>query len=80
MVLAAAGVLEFVHEQMADAVGNGECGFRGLAVFVSEHAEGNLRDLDEVDRACSGKGDAEIGGGLAKKREAGADDLPFLSV
>ena len=78
LVLAAAGVLEFVNEQMADAVGNGHGGFRWLVIFAAEHAEGNLRDLDEVDHACLSKSDAQISGGPAKHREAGAHDLPFL--
>ena len=33
-MLAAAGVLEFVDQQMADAVGNGQRGFGGKAVLA----------------------------------------------
>ncbi len=55
LVLAAAGVLKLVDEQVADAVGDGERGVGGQAVFAAEHALGDLRDLGEVDRAGFGK-------------------------
>ena len=77
-MLAAAGVLEFVNEQVADAVSNRESGVRWLVIFVFEHAESNLCDFDKVDHACFRKGDAKMSGGPAKQREAGAHDLPFL--
>ena len=77
-MLAAAGVLEFVDQQVVDAVGDGDGGVGGEAVVASENALGDLCDLDEIDGAGFGKDDLELGGGVAQKGEAGADDLPFV--
>ena len=66
IVLAAAGVLKFVNEQVVDAVSNRESGVRWLAVFILEHAESNLCDFNKVDHACFRKDDAEISCGPAK--------------
>ena len=77
-MLAAAGVLKFVDEQVVDAVGNREGGVGGLALGGLEDAECGLRDLGVVDRAGLGKDNVEFGCGAAKQREAGADDLPVV--
>jgi len=42
-VLAAAGVLEFVDEQVVNAVGHGNGGIAGQVIFVLEHTERYLR-------------------------------------
>ena len=77
-MLAAAGVLELVDEQVANAVGDGQSGVGGLAVFATENALGDLGDFDEVDLGGLGKDDLELRGGVAQKRETGADDLPVV--
>ena len=51
-VLASAGVLEFVNEQVANVVGNDECGVGGHLVFSKEDVPGDLRDFDKVN--CTG--------------------------
>ena len=80
-VLAAAGVLKLVDEQVVDAVGDGEGGVGGLAVGALEDVEGDLRDFNVVDCAGFGKDDAELAGGVAEQGETGADDLPvFVGV
>ena len=45
LVLTAAGVLEFIDQQVADAVGYGQRGIGGKAVFSFKHASRDLRDL-----------------------------------
>ncbi len=78
LVLAAAGVLELIDQQMADAVGDGQRGVGGQAVVALEHVLGDLRDLDEVHGSGLGKDDLQLGCGLAQQREAGLHDLPVL--
>jgi hypothetical protein len=78
LVLAAAGVLKLVDQQVADAVGDGQRRVGGQAVFASEHALGDLRDLGEVHGAGLGKGDLQLARRLAQQREAGLHDLPFV--
>ena len=78
LVLAAAGVLELVDQQVADAVGDGHGGFGGKAVVASKHALSDLRDFDEVDGGGFGEDDLQFGGGMAQQREAGAHDLPVV--
>ena len=56
-MLAAAGVLELVDQQVADTVGDSERGVAGKAVFGLEHALRDLRDLNEVHCAGFGKDD-----------------------
>ena len=75
-MLTAAGVLELVHQQVANAVGESDCSVAGKPVFAFENAFGNLRDFDEVYGRGLGEDDFELGGGKAKKGEAGANDLP----
>jgi len=77
-VLAAAGVLELVDEDVVDAVGDGESGVRGLAVGALEDVEGDLGDFDVVDGAGFSEDDAELAGGVAEEGETGADDLPVF--
>jgi hypothetical protein len=50
LMLAAAGVLEFIDEQVPYTVGNGHGGFGGKAVVGLQHALGDLGNLDEIDR------------------------------
>jgi hypothetical protein len=77
-VLAAAGVLELVDEDVVDAFGENLGGVGGGAVGVGEDAEGDLGDFNVVDRAGLGEDDAELGGGVAEEGEAGTDDLPVV--
>ena len=76
-MLAAAGVLKFVDQQMADSVGDGLRGIDGKFIFAFEHVERDLRDLGKVGRGGLGKDDAKLGSGAAQKSETGANDLPF---
>jgi hypothetical protein len=78
LVLAAAGVLKLVDQQVADFVGDGESCVGGKIVFASEHALGNLRYLGEVHCACLCKGDSQFARCLAQQREAGLHDSPFV--
>ena len=80
-MLAAAGVLKLVDEDVMDAVGDGEGGVGGLAVGALEDVEGDLGDFNVVDGAGFSKDDAELAGGVAEQGETGADDLPvFVGV
>ena len=76
-VLTAARVLEFVDQQVANAVGDGLRGVDWKFVFAFEHAERDLRDLSEVSSGRLGEDDAEFGGSAAQQSETGADNLPF---
>ena len=79
LVLAAAGVLEFVDQQVADAVGRQRARLRWAGrLRLCSTLERDLRDLDEVHRASLGEDDVQLAGGVAQQREAGAHDLPFL--
>ena len=78
LVLAAAGVLEFVDQKVANAVGDSNRGVRGEIVVALEHALGNLRDLDEVHSSGFGKGDSQLARCPAQQREAGAHNLPVI--
>jgi hypothetical protein len=66
-VLAAAGVLELVHQQVADAVGDGHGGVGGQAVCAFQHALGDLRDFNEVHRAGFGKDDCSSAAAWRKR-------------
>ena len=78
LVLAAARVLKFVDEQMANAVGDGLRGVGGKPVVASEYVERDLRDLDEVGGRGFREDDLQFAGGMAQQREAGAHDVPFF--
>jgi hypothetical protein len=77
-VLAAAGVLKLVDEDVVDAVGDGKSGVGGQAVGTLEDGEGDLGDFGVVNGAGFSKDDAELGGGIAEQGETGADDLPVF--
>ena len=75
-VLAAAGVLKLIDQQMLNAVG--EC-LRGIARQVVLALESSLRDLcdfNEVGLARFRKDDAQLARGVAQENETGPDDLP----
>ena len=78
LVLAAAGVLELVDEEVMDTVGDGDGGVGGKPVFAAEDALGDLGDLNEIDGGGFSEDDFELGGGVAEEGETGADDLPVL--
>ena len=61
---------------MPSAMANARVG--GQAVFVLEHALGDLRDFDEVHGAGFGEDGSQFACGVAQEREAGADDLPVF--
>ena len=77
-VLAATGVLEFVDEQVANIIGDGECGIGGQLIFVAEDLPGDLCDFNEVDRAGVSEDGLQFACGVAEKDEAGANDLPIF--
>ncbi len=77
-VLAAAGVLELVDQQVADAIGNDERGFGGQLVFAAEDVPGDLRDFNEVNGASFSEHGLQFASGMAEKSEAGAHDLPVF--
>ena len=77
-MLAAAGVLELVDQQVAYAVGDCQRGVGGEIVIVPEYALGNLRHLGEVHGASLGIGDLQLARGLAQQRKAGLHNLPFV--
>ena len=80
-MLAAAGVLKLVDEDVVDAVGDGDGGVGGLAVGVFKDGEGDLRDFNVVDCAGLREDDFKLADGVAEEGEAGADDLPvFVGV
>ena len=60
LVLAAAGVLEFVDQQVADAVGDGERGVGGQAVVALGGLLGDLRHFNEVHGAGFGKDNSAV--------------------
>jgi len=70
--------LEFVDEEVADAVGGGDGGIGGKAVGACEDALCDLRDFNEVDGAGFGEDYLQLGGGVAEEGETGADDLPVF--
>jgi hypothetical protein len=81
LVLAAAGVLKLVDEDVVDAVGDREGGVRGLAVGALEDVKGDLGDFNVVDGSGFSEDYAELAGGVAEQGETGADDLPvFVGV
>ena len=56
-------------------------GVAGLVVVAVEHAESDLRHLDEIGHAGLGKVDLQLCGRMAQQDETCADDLPvFLGV
>ena len=59
-MLAAAGVLKFVDEQVADTVGNRQRRFAGNASIAFENMQGDLSYFNEVDGACFGKDGAQF--------------------
>ena len=59
-VLAAAGVLELVDQQVADSVGDGLRGVDGKLVFALENVERDLRDFSKVGSRGLGKDDAKL--------------------
>ena len=65
-MLAAAGVLEFVDEEMMDAVGNGHCGVGRRIVGITENGLRDLGDLSEIERGVFGEDHFELGCGIAK--------------
>ena len=76
-MLASAGVLEFVDQQMANSIGDGLRGVDGKLVFALEDTERDLCNFSKVGGGSLGKDDAKLGSGAAQKSEAGANDLPF---
>ncbi len=78
LVLAAAGVLEFVDQQVTDAVGDGQGRIGGKAVFASKHAPSDLRDLDEIHGSGFGEDDLQLACGVAQQGETGLHDLPVF--
>ncbi len=78
LVLAAAGVLKLVDQQVANAVAEGKGGFGRQAVVAFECALGDLCDFNEVHPRSLGEDDLELGGGVAEEGEAGLDDLPVV--
>src|SRR5271156_6515523 len=67
LVLTAAGVLEFIHEKMANSVGDGQSCVRRKSVCALEHAEGNLRHFSEVGSGRFGEDDAKLSGRVAQE-------------
>ena len=61
LMLAAAGVLELVNQQVVDAVGNGQRGVARIFVLVLQHAPSNLRHFDVVDRRVLGENYLQFG-------------------
>jgi hypothetical protein len=78
LVLAAAGVLKFVDEQMANSIGDGLRAIGGQPVVASEYMERDLSDLNEVRGCGLCEDDLQLGDSVTQKREAGAHDVPFL--
>ena len=78
LMLPAAGVLELVDQQVANAIGNSERGLIGESVFAFEHILRNLRHFNVVGCAGFGEHDLQLAGGMAQQREAGPHDLPSL--
>jgi hypothetical protein len=64
-MLAAAGVLKFVYEQMVDSVGDRDGSIGWRSVGVAEDGLRNLGNLSEVDQGILGKDDLELGSGMA---------------
>ena len=77
-MLAAAGVLEFVDQQMSDAIGNSERGFGGELIFAAEDVTGDLRDFDEVNGTSFSEHGLQFARSVPEKSEAGANDLPVF--
>ena len=77
-MLPAAGVLEFVHKQMVDIVGNGEGTLSGRTFGCGECLLGDLRHLYEIDLAHFGEDAFQASGSVAKENEAGTDDAPVV--
>ena len=77
-MLATAGVLELVDEEVMDAVGECDGGVGGVAVFSAEDGLGDLGDLGEVDGGGFCEDDFELGGGVAEQGETGAEDGPVV--
>ena len=80
-MLAAAGVLKLIHQQVSNAVGDGESRFAWLAIFAFQYSLSDLRNFDEVHRSRFGKNCAQFARSVPQQREAGAHDSPiFLGV
>ena len=77
-VLAAAGVLKLVNEDVVDAVGDGEGGVGGKAIGSTKNSKSDLSNFDVVDGADFREYDFELGYGVAEQSETGADDLPVV--
>ncbi len=77
-MLAPAGVLKFVDEQVANAICDRECCIAGEGTFAFEDMQGNLGHFNEVNGARLGKDGAQFARRVAQKREGGLHDLPIL--
>ena len=78
LMLAAASVLEFVDKQMANVIGNDECGVRWQLVLGEQDVSGDLCDFDEVDGTGFRKDGLQFARGMAEENKAGPNDLPFF--
>ncbi len=77
-VLAAAGILRLVHQQVTNAIGDVDGRVTGLPVAACEYTLRDLRYLDEVDRACFSEGRNQLSDGMAQQGKACPNDCPVF--
>ena len=78
LVLAAAGVLKLVDEQMANAVGNGHRGIGWESVFAFQHIQRNLRNLDVIHGRSLCKHHLQLARSAAQQLKTRAHNLPIF--
>ena len=78
LVLATAGVLKLIHQQMPDIVRDVQRRIAGQPVLAHQHALGNLSHLNKVHRSRLGENDSQLACRMAQQRETGANDGPVL--
>jgi len=71
-----AGVLEFIHQQMLNAVIELECQIGRVASLVLQRLQGALRDLDEIHIAVRLEHQPELRHGKLEQAAERGDELP----